>query len=182
MSSSCRHLRSLSNSNKDEMTNLISQHRHLFIDQLALQPCNPTFLQARDAWIQADVNRFAGANECLLWNVRILNCTSISLAKLETDEEVWSWFIGLRWTRTGSQCRKPPEWRYGTRWVLNVSLNLFTYMHTCIFTYYSALTGTFSFAPCWSIALSLFVRYVLQSLDIGHSAGLFLNWYLGKGL
>ncbi|KZV85209.1 putative extracellular elastinolytic metallo proteinase precursor [Exidia glandulosa HHB12029] len=40
---------------------------HLLIDALALQPCNPTFLTARDAWIQADVNRFAGANKCTLW-------------------------------------------------------------------------------------------------------------------
>ncbi|KAJ7065817.1 Fungalysin metallopeptidase-domain-containing protein [Mycena amicta] len=43
-------------------------HLHLFLDALLLQPCNPTFLTARDAWIQADVNRFAGANSCLLWN------------------------------------------------------------------------------------------------------------------
>ncbi|KAJ7093265.1 Fungalysin metallopeptidase-domain-containing protein [Mycena belliarum] len=41
---------------------------HLFIDALALQPCNPTFLTARSAWIQADVNRYAGANACTLWN------------------------------------------------------------------------------------------------------------------
>ncbi|EJD49466.1 hypothetical protein AURDEDRAFT_112612 [Auricularia subglabra TFB-10046 SS5] len=40
---------------------------HLFIDALALQPCNPTFLQARLAWIQADANRFGGANFCTLW-------------------------------------------------------------------------------------------------------------------
>ncbi|KAJ7828734.1 Fungalysin metallopeptidase-domain-containing protein [Mycena olivaceomarginata] len=40
---------------------------HLFIDSLALQPCQPDFLQARDAWIQADHNRYAGANKCLLW-------------------------------------------------------------------------------------------------------------------
>ncbi|KAH9930441.1 Fungalysin metallopeptidase-domain-containing protein [Epithele typhae] len=40
---------------------------HLFIDQLALQPCNPTFVTARDAWIQADANRYAGANKCTLW-------------------------------------------------------------------------------------------------------------------
>ncbi|TFK72838.1 hypothetical protein BDN72DRAFT_855212 [Pluteus cervinus] len=40
---------------------------HLFLDALALQPCNPTFVQARDAWIQADVNRYAGANKCTLW-------------------------------------------------------------------------------------------------------------------
>ncbi|KAK6980981.1 extracellular metallo proteinase mep [Favolaschia claudopus] len=40
---------------------------HIFIDALALQPCNPTFLTARDAWIQADANRFGGANACTLW-------------------------------------------------------------------------------------------------------------------
>ncbi|KAJ8517459.1 hypothetical protein ONZ45_g5342 [Pleurotus djamor] len=40
---------------------------HLFLDALALQPCNPTLPTARDAWIQADANRFGGANTCLLW-------------------------------------------------------------------------------------------------------------------
>ncbi|KAH9020570.1 Fungalysin metallopeptidase-domain-containing protein [Lactarius pseudohatsudake] len=40
---------------------------HLFIDALLLQPCNPTFLNARDAWIQADANRYEGAHTCLLW-------------------------------------------------------------------------------------------------------------------
>jgi extracellular elastinolytic metalloproteinase len=40
---------------------------HLFLDALLLQPCSPTMLTARDAWIQADANRYAGANKCLLW-------------------------------------------------------------------------------------------------------------------
>ncbi|KAH9037314.1 Fungalysin metallopeptidase-domain-containing protein [Lactarius hengduanensis] len=63
---------------------------HLFIDALLLQPCNPTcedfsfgpysavfscvetdtewtVLNARDAWIQADANRYKGAHTCLLW-------------------------------------------------------------------------------------------------------------------
>ncbi|PIL32514.1 hypothetical protein GSI_05217 [Ganoderma sinense ZZ0214-1] len=40
---------------------------HLFIDALAIQPCNPTFVDARNAWIQADANRYNGANYCLLW-------------------------------------------------------------------------------------------------------------------
>ncbi|KAG8695805.1 hypothetical protein FRC08_007548, partial [Ceratobasidium sp. 394] len=40
---------------------------HLFMDGLVLQPCNPTFISARDAIIQADVNRYNGANKCLLW-------------------------------------------------------------------------------------------------------------------
>ncbi|ESK87636.1 putative extracellular elastinolytic metalloproteinase precursor [Moniliophthora roreri MCA 2997] len=41
---------------------------HLLVDALALQPCNPTLPTARDAWIQADENRYGGANACLLWN------------------------------------------------------------------------------------------------------------------
>ncbi|KAI9456869.1 metalloprotease, partial [Lactarius psammicola] len=40
---------------------------HLFMDALLLQPCNPTFIQARDAWLQADANRYGGGNTCLLW-------------------------------------------------------------------------------------------------------------------
>ncbi|KAJ6617312.1 Fungalysin metallopeptidase-domain-containing protein [Mycena sp. CBHHK59/15] len=40
---------------------------HLIIDGLALQPCQPDFLQARDAFIQADHNRYSGANRCILW-------------------------------------------------------------------------------------------------------------------
>ncbi|KAJ7217460.1 peptidase M36 [Mycena rebaudengoi] len=40
---------------------------HLVIDALPLQPCEPTFLTARDAIIQADRNRYGGANKCLLW-------------------------------------------------------------------------------------------------------------------
>ncbi|KAI3612847.1 putative extracellular elastinolytic metalloproteinase precursor [Moniliophthora roreri] len=41
----------------------------LLVDALALQPCNPTFVTARDAWIQADQNSYGGANRCLLWRV-----------------------------------------------------------------------------------------------------------------
>lgn len=58
---------------------------HLFLDALALQPCQPScsctplrlvlsspltmlsVTQARQAWIQADVLRYAGANKCILW-------------------------------------------------------------------------------------------------------------------
>jgi extracellular elastinolytic metalloproteinase len=39
---------------------------HVMMDGLSLQPCNPTFVSARDAIIQADANRFAGANECTI--------------------------------------------------------------------------------------------------------------------
>ncbi|KAH7101871.1 Fungalysin metallopeptidase-domain-containing protein [Auriculariales sp. MPI-PUGE-AT-0066] len=41
---------------------------HLFIDALALQPCTPTFITARDAWIQTDKNLYNGANACTLWS------------------------------------------------------------------------------------------------------------------
>ncbi|KAH7332997.1 Fungalysin metallopeptidase-domain-containing protein [Rhizoctonia solani] len=40
---------------------------HLYIDAMKLQPCNPTFIAARNAVIQADANRYNGANKCLLW-------------------------------------------------------------------------------------------------------------------
>ncbi|CAE6448737.1 unnamed protein product [Rhizoctonia solani] len=40
---------------------------HLLVDALQLQPCNPTFIAARNAIIQADANRYGGANKCLLW-------------------------------------------------------------------------------------------------------------------
>ncbi|KAK1232800.1 hypothetical protein PQX77_004081 [Marasmius sp. AFHP31] len=39
----------------------------LFVDALAIQPCNPTFIQARAAWIQADENRYGGEHKCVLW-------------------------------------------------------------------------------------------------------------------
>ena len=58
---------------------------HLMIDALPIQPCNPTcmsrftcflyliliplstVLTGRDAIIQADANRYSGANKCTLW-------------------------------------------------------------------------------------------------------------------
>jgi extracellular elastinolytic metalloproteinase len=39
----------------------------LVTDGLALQPCNPTFVSARDAIIDADRVLTGGANKCLLW-------------------------------------------------------------------------------------------------------------------
>ncbi|KAF8271082.1 Fungalysin metallopeptidase-domain-containing protein [Lactarius quietus] len=42
---------------------------HLLFDALLLQACNPTFLQARDAWIQADANRYGSSHTCLLWQI-----------------------------------------------------------------------------------------------------------------
>ena len=39
----------------------------LVMDGLKLQPCNPTFLDARDAILLADQNNNGGANECSIW-------------------------------------------------------------------------------------------------------------------
>ena len=39
----------------------------LVIDGLKIQPCNPTFIEARDAILTAEDNATAGANSCLLW-------------------------------------------------------------------------------------------------------------------
>ncbi|PBK72769.1 hypothetical protein ARMSODRAFT_881547 [Armillaria solidipes] len=61
---------------------------HLFIDALALQPCNPTFVDARDAWIQADVNRYNGANACILWNAFASRGLGMNAANYVDDETV----------------------------------------------------------------------------------------------
>lgn len=42
-------------------------YMHLLLDGLSIQPCEPTFITARDAIIQADQNRYSGENFCILW-------------------------------------------------------------------------------------------------------------------
>ncbi|KAI0260276.1 Fungalysin metallopeptidase-domain-containing protein [Gloeopeniophorella convolvens] len=61
---------------------------HLFIDSLLLQPCNPTFLTARNAWIQADANRFGGANKCLLWDAFASRGLGVNAANHNDDSTV----------------------------------------------------------------------------------------------
>ncbi|KAJ1963253.1 hypothetical protein GGI12_002159 [Dipsacomyces acuminosporus] len=39
----------------------------LILDGMKLQPCNPDFIAARDAIIQADVNLTGGQNKCAIW-------------------------------------------------------------------------------------------------------------------
>jgi len=56
----------------DALTNPDGETGHpvfmrLFVDSLALLPCNPSFTDARDAFIQADVNRYEGKHHCALW-------------------------------------------------------------------------------------------------------------------
>ncbi|CAE6448641.1 unnamed protein product, partial [Rhizoctonia solani] len=40
---------------------------HLMMDGFALQPCNPTFISAREAIIQAEANRYKGKYNCMIW-------------------------------------------------------------------------------------------------------------------
>ncbi|KAF5346161.1 hypothetical protein D9758_009964 [Tetrapyrgos nigripes] len=61
---------------------------HLFLDALALQPCNPTFLTARDAWIQADQNRYGGANKCTLWKAFASRGLGVNAANRRDDSTV----------------------------------------------------------------------------------------------
>ncbi|KAF8159318.1 Fungalysin metallopeptidase-domain-containing protein [Crassisporium funariophilum] len=61
---------------------------HIFIDALSLQPCNPTFLHARDAWIQADKMRYGGANKCVLWKVFASRGLGVDAAKFKDSFSV----------------------------------------------------------------------------------------------
>ncbi|KAF8886751.1 Fungalysin metallopeptidase-domain-containing protein [Infundibulicybe gibba] len=61
---------------------------HLFIDALPIQPCNPTFVNARDAWIQADQNRYAGVNRCLLWRAFASRGLGVNAANFVDDSSV----------------------------------------------------------------------------------------------
>ncbi|KAI0641704.1 Fungalysin metallopeptidase-domain-containing protein [Trametes meyenii] len=61
---------------------------HLFMDALLLQPCNPTFPAARDAWIQADATRFRGANFCTLWQVFASRGLGVNAANHQDDTSV----------------------------------------------------------------------------------------------
>ncbi|KIM35854.1 hypothetical protein M413DRAFT_449584 [Hebeloma cylindrosporum] len=42
-------------------------YMRLFMRSLSIQPCNPSFVEARDAWIQADADLYNGANRCTLF-------------------------------------------------------------------------------------------------------------------
>lgn len=44
-------------------------YMHLYMDGLSIQPCEPTFITARDAFIQAELNRYGGRHYCVIWRV-----------------------------------------------------------------------------------------------------------------
>ena len=45
-------------------------------------------LTARNAWIQADVNRFGGANKCILWNAFASRGLGVNAANHNDDSSV----------------------------------------------------------------------------------------------
>ncbi|KAG8940108.1 hypothetical protein FRC04_005635 [Tulasnella sp. 424] len=58
---------------------------HLLVDALPLQPCNPTFLAARNAIIQADARRYRGVNKCLLWKAFAKRGLGVNAANYSND-------------------------------------------------------------------------------------------------
>lgn len=82
---------------------------HLFLDALSLQPCNLTcqcispttstdgyscpidsslVVSARDAWIQADANRYGGVKKCLLWKAFASRGLGVKAAGYVDDSSV----------------------------------------------------------------------------------------------
>ncbi|KAH9029338.1 Fungalysin metallopeptidase-domain-containing protein [Lactarius deliciosus] len=61
---------------------------HLLFDALLLQPCNPSFVQTRDAWIQADAKRYNGSHACLLWKDFASKGLGVKAANYIDDDSV----------------------------------------------------------------------------------------------
>ncbi len=59
----------------------------LVMDGLKLQPCNPTFVEARDAILQADEVNNNGANRCLIWETFARR--GLGLSAVEDGEEAF---------------------------------------------------------------------------------------------
>nr|BBI93468.1 metalloprotease [Pleurotus salmoneostramineus] len=60
----------------------------LFVGALALQPCNPTFVQARDAWFQADKDLYGGIHTCLIWKAFASKGLGVKAEKFNNDETI----------------------------------------------------------------------------------------------
>ncbi|KAH8984003.1 metalloprotease [Lactarius hatsudake] len=74
---------------------------HLLFDALLLQPCNPSFVQTRDAWIQADANRYNGSHACLLWKDFASKGLGVKAANYIDDDSVPPEYL-----QTGRSVRK----------------------------------------------------------------------------
>lgn len=60
----------------------------VFYDALLLQPCNPTLVQARAAWIQADQNRYGGIHVCTIWKGFASRGLGVNAANYNDDNTV----------------------------------------------------------------------------------------------
>jgi len=61
----------------------------LVIDGMKFQPCDPTFVSARDAIIQADETNNGGDNFCELW--RGFAKRGLGLNAVAGDPDAWDW-------------------------------------------------------------------------------------------
>jgi len=57
----------------------------LFMHALLIQPCNPTFLTARNAFIQADVTIYQAFNKCTLWRIFSSRGLGVNAANYQDD-------------------------------------------------------------------------------------------------
>ena len=81
---------------------------YLFMGALPLQPCNPTFPSARNAIIQADANRYGGANRCLLWKAFASRGLGVKAANHHEDFPYpLGWFNGGCTSETPVSTRTP---------------------------------------------------------------------------
>jgi hypothetical protein len=68
----------------------------LVIDGLKLQPCSPSFVESRDAILQADVLDYGGANQCAIWAAfakRGLGVSASSGSSKKLGDEVESYAL-----------------------------------------------------------------------------------------
>ena len=77
----------------------------LVIDGMKLQPCNPTFIDARDAILAADMVNNEGANQCLIWQTFArrglgLNAQAGGTESFFTDAECATNLVTIEKTRS----------------------------------------------------------------------------------
>ncbi|KAK5667536.1 hypothetical protein QVD99_006125 [Batrachochytrium dendrobatidis] len=71
---------------KGKFGNIITMQN--MIGGMMLQPCHPTFLDARDAFIASDVARYNGANKCDIWKGFAKRGLGVKAAKFNNDFSV----------------------------------------------------------------------------------------------
>jgi hypothetical protein len=59
----------------------------LMMGGMMIQPCNPTFLDARDAILQADVNYYNGKHQCQIWKAFAKRGMGVKATKFFQDDQ-----------------------------------------------------------------------------------------------